>query len=65
MTRITNWILFYMHSDSGVLFRYGLYDLQQIKKQRDALIPTQISDSLVVRVARCGSTFTVFVTCKL
>lgn len=52
---------FYHSADSGKLYGYGLFDASKIRKQKKLLAPKQISENQVVRVVKCGSSFTVFV----
>lgn len=49
-------------SDSGKLYCYGIFDGTKIKRQKYYSEPKRISEHFVARIAKCGSTFVVFVT---
>lgn len=53
---------FFFISDSGKLYCYGFFEASKIKRQKQHIEPKRISEHLVVRIAKCGSTFVVFVT---
>lgn len=49
-------------SDGGKLYCYGFFDPTKVKHQKNYIEPRLISEHLVTRIAKCGSTFVVFVT---
>lgn len=50
--------------DGGKLYCYGFFDSLKVKHQKHHTEPRLISEHLVTRIAKCGSTFVVFVTGK-
>lgn len=49
-------------SDSGKLYCYGILDEIKLKRHKQYSEPKRISEHLVARIAKCGTTFIVFVT---
>lgn len=50
--------------DSGKLYFYGILNGSKVKRHINSSVPKRISEHLVARIAKCGTTFIVFVTGK-